>query len=265
MEIVDLGSKIISDFSRLNKEDQDLVVRLLKGSVDSGLFGKINSSERREDIFSLAKYISEQKEPYEMVKKLIISYEDKIKNERSLSFSDFFYKVRSILQSQIKEVLSVVEKRDDKDLLIQSIMLALTSNEDYYSDDVLDNAKLMTLVKKIKDSGYARLLNDSVFVDNYKDIVKLKLETENTLDKLFNDEKINFDQKFSLNKFIESGGDVLKISSQETGKAVGITFSERHMEGLNEFSRESIVCRVISDARMEEVMGCGLNSWEFYS
>jgi len=148
MEIVDLGSKIISDFSRLNKEDQDLVVRLLKGSVDSGLFGKINSSERREDIFSLAKYISEQKEPYEMVKKLIISYEDKIKNERSLSFSDFFYKVRSILQSQIKEVLSVVEKRDDKDLLIQSIMLALTSNEDYYSDDVLDNAKLMTLVKK---------------------------------------------------------------------------------------------------------------------
>jgi len=95
--------------------------------------------------------------------------------------------------------------------------------------------------------------------------VKLKLETENTLDKLFNDEKINFDQKFSLNKFIESGGDVLKISSQETGKAVGITFSERHMEGLNEFSRESIVCRVISDARMEEVMGCGLNSWEFYS
>jgi len=148
MEIVDLGSKIISDFSRLNKEDQDLVVRLLKGSVDSGLLGKINSSERREDIFSLAKYISEQKEPYEMVKKLIISYEDKIKNERSLSFSDFFYKVRSILQSQIKEVLSVVEKRDDKDLLIQSIMLALTSNEDYYSDDVLDNAKLMTLVKK---------------------------------------------------------------------------------------------------------------------
>ena len=265
MEVVDLGDKIISDFSRLNKKDQNLVVRLLKELVDGDLFAEINASETTEDVFALAKYVSEQKESYEIVKKLIISYEDETKNEQNLSFSDFFYKVRGVLQSKLKEVLSVVEKRGNKDLLIRSIMFALTADENYYSEDVLDNAKLMTLIKEIKDSGYARLLSDSVFTDNYKDIAKLKLETENTLDKLFNDKKINFDQKFSLNKFVESREDVLKIFSQETRKAIGVPFSEEYMEGLNEFSRESIVCRVISDVRMKEVMGSGLESWEFDS
>ena len=266
MEIVDLGTKIISDFSRLNKKEQDLTIRLLKGESNINFFREINYLEKREEIFSLAKYVSEQNESYEVVKKLITLYEDETKNEKNLSFSDFFYKIRYELQSQIKNVLKEKKEGEDRNLLLRSILFALTSDEDFYSDEILDNAKLMTLINKSKNLGYARLLIDNLVEDNYKDLVKLNAETKNTLDSLFNDKKINLDQKISLERFLESGEDILRIQSAEKGIAIGVPISSLELEGnikSAEFSKEALVCAVISDKRVEQVLGTDLKNWDF--